>query len=128
MRPLLFDQGLFPSVARALRELSLEALAVGEPGAPAEGSSDADNCKWCSDTGAILVTNDRGKKEKDILDALAEYHVHALFIYKDLRAGPPHRLAGALLAAEQRMDDVVSRPRGGLLRHKLKPGGRIEKR
>jgi hypothetical protein len=75
--------------------------------------------------GAVLVTNDRGRKERVILRLLAQHQVHALFVYNDLRAAPPHKLLYALLAAEVRMDEQAGR---GLLHHKLKPTGRLERR
>lgn len=127
MVPLLLDEGVPPSIARAFRELELEVFAVGEEGAPPRRSPDGDNVKWCADRGAVLVTNDRGKKDRAILDALAQHRVHALFVHEDLTAGPPHILASALLKAESKIEAVVRKTRG-LLRHRLRPGGGIEAR
>ena len=126
MQPLLFDQGVYPQVAHALHTLEVDAYAVGDPGAPIQGSSDETNIKWCKERGAVLVTNDRGKKDKTILDLLTSYRVHALFVHNDLRADDPHKLAYALLRAEGKIDHWV----GGkhLLRHRLRPNGGIEKR
>lgn len=123
----LLDEGLPPSIARAFRELELDVHAVGEADAPPRGSGDGDNAKWCADRGAVLVTNDRGKKDKAIFDALAERHVHALFVHEDLLAGPPHVLAKALLQAESKIEAELQK-RHGLLRHRLRPGGGIERR
>jgi len=124
MLPLLIDEGLPASdVATALRAVRLEAAAVGE--VTPRQSDDQTNVTWCAENGAALVTNDRGRKERVVLRLLAQHRVHALFVYNDLRAAPPHKLLYALLAAEQRMDDAVGR---GLLHHKLKPTGRLEPR
>jgi hypothetical protein len=123
--PLLFDEGLAPQVAVALSALSLEAAAVGQPGAPPRGSGDDVNCEWCSENSAVLVTNDRGKTSKEIHDFLAQHHVHAVFVPNDLRNGPEHLLALAVLRAEKEMERIAAR---GLLKHHLRPSGTLSKR
>jgi predicted nuclease of predicted toxin-antitoxin system len=122
---LLFDEGLPPQVAVALSALSLEASAVGQPGAPPRGSGDDVNCSWCRENGAVLVTNDRGKANKEIHDFLAQHHVHAVFVLNDLRNGPEHLLARAVLGAESEMEHIAAR---GLLKHHLRPSGKLSKR
>jgi hypothetical protein len=74
----------------------------------------------------VLVTNDRGKKDRVILRALSEHRVHAIFVYKDLRSAPAHELARAILASETQMDNLVEG--GKLLHHRLKPSGHLENR
>ena len=125
MLPLLFDEGLPDAVASALSALELEADAVGLPGAPPRGSLDEINCAWCQEHGAVLVTNDRGRKDRAILDALATQHVHAIFVHQDLQSAPSHHLARALLKSEDQMDTIARRH---LLRHRLRIGGGLEKR
>jgi hypothetical protein len=125
MHPLLFDQGL-PRVAPALSSLGLNAHEVGGAGAPPSGGPDHDNCRWCRTHEAILVTHDRGRRDKAILDALAEYRVHAIFVHSDLRAGPPHCLARALLVAEPQIDALVAGRH--LIRHRLRVKGGLDKR
>jgi hypothetical protein len=44
-----------------------------------------------------------------ILQALAQHRVRALFVYPDLRSAPPHRLALALLKAEEAIEAMASR-------------------
>jgi hypothetical protein len=90
-------------------------------------STDDENCQWCAEHHAVVVTTDRGRKDRAILDALAREHVHAIFLYKELRTAPPHHVVRALLSAEAAIDDQVSRPRG-LLRHRLSVRGHLEKR
>jgi len=102
------------------------AHAVGRGEAPAEDSSDDENCQWCRERGAVLVTNDLGKKDKAILDALAIHRVHAVFVYKDLRSAPPHHLARAVLRAEDEIDKWVAGKK--LLRHRLSPSGSLKSR
>lgn len=126
MEPFLSDEGVPRSVARACRVLGLEAYVVGEPETPPRGSSDRENAKWCAERGAILLTNDRGKKDKAILDALAELRVHALFVHEDLLSGPPHLLARALLNAEGNIDAKVGGR--GLLHHRLRASGGLDPR
>lgn len=125
MEPLLFDEGL-PRVAPALSQLGLPAHEVGGVGAPPSGGPDDDNCKWCKTHGAVLVTHDRGRKSRAILDALAIHRVNAIFVHNDLRAAPAHHLARALLDAEAQIDEIV----GGrhLMRHRLRIGGGLRKR
>lgn len=127
MLPLLLDEGLPHRVASALSQLGWDVRAVGHDDAPPRSSSDEVNCRWCADRGAILVTNDRGRKDRVILDLLAQHHVHALFIHDDLRAAELHDLARALLNAEKALVDRASRPRG-LIHHRLMPTGRINPR
>lgn len=127
MLPILVDEGLPWQIAAAFVALGLTAHAVGDDGAPTKGSSDQDNVKWCATHGAILVTNDRGRKDRTIVDHLATHHVHALFILKDLRTADAHHLARALLAAEAALDDRASRSKG-LIRARLRPNGGLDNR
>jgi hypothetical protein len=126
LQPLLFDQGLPGGVemATALVALGLKAHAVGGPGAPPLHSSDETNCKWCAKNGATLVTHDRGKKDREILDMLSKHQVAALVVLKELRTKPPHFFARALLSAEAKMDQEASHRR---LRHYLRPNGGLMK-
>jgi len=126
LQPLLLDKGLPHVVAQGLAALGIEANAVGQPGAPPDNSSDEDNCKWCVEHRAVLVTNDRGKGDKEILNALANHRVHAIFVYGDLQTGPPHELARALLNAEGKIEKWVDSRR--LLGHRLRPSGGLENR
>jgi hypothetical protein len=126
MLPLLIDEGLPASIAEALRLVEVDALAIGDIGAPTKGSVDEVNVPWCAKQKRLLVTNDRGKKDRVILGLLNENHVHALFVYNDLRAAPPHHLLRALLRAEEALDQAVGRR--GLIAGRLKPTGRIELR
>ena len=87
MQPLLLDKGLPPVVAQGLAALGLDINAVGLPGAPPDNSSDDENCRWCLKNDAILVTTDRGRKDRAIMSALATHRIHAIFVYKEA----PHR-------------------------------------
>ncbi len=127
MRPLLLDVGLPHQVAQALSTIGWPADAVGQPGAPASNSSDAGNCQWCKQNGnAVLVTNDRGKKDKTIFDHLAQHQVDAIFVHNDLRFAPTRKLAKALLNCEGKLDQLTAGK--GSIRHRLRPGGGLEKR
>lgn len=128
MVPLLIDEGLpGGQVAAALRRLDLDAHAVGDKGAPPRKSSDDINVEWCARRNAVLVTQDRGKKDRVILRLLDQHHVHAIFVYGDLRVAPPHELARALLSAERAIDDLATRKRG-LVRHRLRSSGGLTRR
>lgn len=126
MLPLLIDEGLPPQVAHALAALELPVHAVGDQGAPPKGSPDDVNVKWCQEHGAVLITNDWGRKDKIILDLLAQHRVHAIFVYDDLRAAPPHHLARAVLRAEERIEQIASSRK--MIHHKLKSTGYLDKR
>ena len=52
--------------------------------------------------------------------------VHAIFVHPDLRSGPPHRLARAILNAEGKIDEVAGGSK--LIRHRLRVSGGLEKR
>ena len=126
MRPLLLDEGLPRAIAAALATLGLEAHAVGDPGAPPKQSSDEVNCQWCRGQSAVLVTNDRGRKDRTILDLLARMEVDAIFVHNDLRSAATHTLAKAILNSEGKIDQLSSsRTR---IRHRLRPGGGLDKR
>ena len=125
MLALLIDEGLPATIAEAFSALRLEAHAVGGPNAPLRESSDDDNCAWCQEHDAVLVTNDRGRADKTILTHLAQRRVHAIFVHNDLRDGPDHLLAKALLIAESKMEEKASKH---LLHHRLRIGGGLEKR
>ena len=124
MLPLLLDEGLPPQVATALSILDLQAKAVGQPEAPPRASGDSVNCEWCRTNRSVLVTNDRGKKDKEIHNLLVQHRVHAIFVTNELRDGPEHLLALALLKAEHKMEQTAHRH---LLHHRLRPSGRLEK-
>lgn len=126
MLPILIDEGLPPRIAEALRVVEVDALAIGDIGAPPKQSSDETNVEWCAKGKRLLVTNDRGKKDRVILHLLNQHHVHALFVHNDLRAAPPHHLLRALLAAEGALEQHAERR--GLIAARLKPTGRIEPR
>lgn len=123
MQRLLFDQGLPGGVkmATALRALGLEAYCVGGDEAPPTGSPDDDNCRWCSEREAVLITHDRGKKDREILEVLDRHKVGVILILKELRSKPPHHLARAILNSEGKMDQITSSRKS--LRHYLRPGG-----
>ena len=105
----------------ALSTLGLEAFAVGGDSAPPRGSLDKVNCQWCSENDAALVTHDRGKKDREILEMLDRHKVGAILVLKDLKNKPPHHLARALLTAEGKMDQIAAGKKR--LRHFLRPGG-----
>jgi len=123
LQRLLLDEGLpgGVSVATALSALNLNVFAVGGESAPPRGSSDETNCEWCAKNDATLVTHDRGKKDREILEMLDRHQVGAILVLKDLKTKPPHHLARALLNAEGKMDQIAAGKKR--LRHFLRSGG-----
>jgi hypothetical protein len=128
LQRLLLDEGLPGGVfvATALSALGLEIFAVGGSGAPPRGRLDKVNCQWCSDNDATLVTHDRGKKDREILEMLDRHKVGAILVLKDLKSRPPHHFARALLNAEGKMDQVAAGKKR--LRHFLRSGGGLTTR
>lgn len=124
---VLIDEGLPAKVAEALALLDWPANAIGDGSAPQRGSTDKANIKWCAERRAVLVTNDHGKKDRTILDHLNAQHVHAVFIPSTLRSAEPYVLARALLGAAEALGDHITRQRR-LLRHRLRPSGKLEPR
>jgi len=104
----------------------LDARAVGEDGAPARKSTDETNCRWCHERGAVLMTHDRGKKDRTILDHLNQHQVHAIFLHDDLRTASTHEAVRAVLNSESHMDQLAAGRY--LIRRRLKLSGRLEKR
>jgi len=89
------------------------------------GSGDEINCQWCKSNTAVLVTHDRGRGNREILQALDQLQVGAILVLRDLRQLPPRRLALALLQSEAELDQIVtSRHR---LRHQLRKSGKLVK-
>lgn len=123
MRPLLLDEGAFSSLVGPMRDLGLDVWTPGDQGAPPKGSPDEANCAWCAKKGAILVTTDRGKKDRTIHGALAKHGVGALFMHNDLRAAPRHKVLLAVLRAEEAIEDHASRRTR--IRHRLTPTGKL---
>lgn len=127
MNKLLLDKGVYTQVAQAFRILGLDAVAVGEPESGlADNEPDEVNVKWCKENNAVLVTNDRGKKDKAIRNALVQEHVHAIFILSDLRTSGAHALARALLRCEENLEAQTAR-RSGLVAHRLTPNGGLKR-
>lgn len=128
MQRLLFDQGLpgGAAIGTALRTLGLEAHVVGESEAPPSGSSDEDNCTWCSERGAVLVTHDRGKKDREIIDVLNRHQIGVILVRKELRSVPPHQFARAILSCEGKMDQVTAGRKR--LNHVLRATGNLAAR
>jgi hypothetical protein len=125
MHRLLLDEGVSPSAAEALAALGLPVFAVGGAEAPALESTDDENCAWCADCGAVLVTHDRGRKDKAIHVAIRRHGVGVIFVHNDLR-GPAKHLVRALLSAEVAIDDLANRP--APMNHRLRPNGKVERR
>ena len=81
---LLFDENLSHHVAAALAPFGYDVTAVGLSGAPSFGAIDADVVDWCVENGAVLVTADRGRKDRAILIALAARGAHVLFVWDSI--------------------------------------------
>lgn len=85
------------------------------------------NVAWCASRGAVMVTNDRGKRDRIIRQLLRQHRVNAVFVYNDLRREPPHVLARALLRAEAKIEQLASK-RNGIISHRLTANGGLTPR
>jgi Domain of unknown function (DUF5615) len=126
---LLFDEGLpGEKLATAFRALEIDAWSVGDEdrGAPPKGSSDEVNCEWCAEHKAVLITNDWGRKDKAIHQALRAHGVSAVFVNNALRKAPLADLACVLLKAREGMDDLANRK--VRMSRRLRRNGKLENR
>lgn len=89
------------------------------------GSPDEINCRWCKANGAVLITHDRGKTNREILGLLDQNQVSAILVLKDLRRLPPRYLALAVLCAETKMDALIDGRH--CIRHQLRRSGHLVK-
>jgi predicted nuclease of predicted toxin-antitoxin system len=76
----LLDENLSPVVGRALKSVGYEYESVGDPPAPPRRSSDSTNAQWCYENEAVLVTCDHGRKNREIVAALAAYAICVVFV------------------------------------------------
>jgi hypothetical protein len=74
MKPcFLLDEHINRAVQRQLRRLlpSIDVLAIGDPGAPSSGTTDAEILHWLEEHGYILVTKNRSTMPNHISDHFA---------------------------------------------------------
>ena len=114
---LLFDEDVPAALSLALvrRVLGLDHLRVGQPGAPATGSTDPTLLEWCEREGRQLISLDRSTMPEAFAAHLASgHHSPGVFIVRRraiLAAAIDDLLAviGASDPAEWR-DRVISLP------------------
>jgi hypothetical protein len=72
----LLDEHLPPSVAAELcrRAPGLQALVVGQAGAPAKGTPDSELLLWVEENGHLLITNNRASMPGHLKAHLADGH------------------------------------------------------
>jgi hypothetical protein len=73
----------------------------------------------------VLVTQDRGRKDRAIHVAIRRHGVGVIFVHNDLR-GPAKHLVKALLSAEAAIEDLANRP--APMNHRLLRNGKLERR
>lgn len=72
------------------------------------------------------MTTDRGKKDPAIHAAIAKHaDVGVIFMHKDLRTLPRHRVLCALLKAEEAIEEATKQRKRMLRR--LRPNGRLDR-
>jgi predicted nuclease of predicted toxin-antitoxin system len=74
----LLDENLPPSAARGLTLCTYEVDAVGDAGAPPKGSSDEDVVDWAVQNSAVLITIDRGRKNREMLRLIRTRNVRVV--------------------------------------------------
>lgn len=80
MARYLLDENLSAPVGRALQLVGYAFDAVGDSPAPPKRSTDETIAQWCLEHDAVLVTSDRGKKNREIIAALATHAVAVVFV------------------------------------------------
>jgi hypothetical protein len=73
MPGFLIDENLPPAIAAQLRrhESKIQALAIGQPGAPARGTPDPQLLCWIEEHDYLLVTNNRSSISGHLREHLA---------------------------------------------------------
>jgi predicted nuclease of predicted toxin-antitoxin system len=104
----LFDENLPAPVAKFLGDLEYDITAIGELGAPPVQSDDFTNVEWCVTNQAVLVTTDHGRKNRAILDALAEHQADVLFLYNGIT---PRQVLELFVIKLGQLDTDVDRDR-----------------
>jgi predicted nuclease of predicted toxin-antitoxin system len=85
MTHYLFDENLSRRVANVLAEVGAYTItAVGDDGAPHLGSTDQAVVAWCASNQHVLVTSDRGRRDRAILTILAASRTHGLFVWNGI--------------------------------------------
>lgn len=94
---LYLDEMLSPKAARSLHQLDYEISAHGLNHGLARGGkvSDREVVDWCLDHGAVLVTCDRGRHSREMVEILRVTRQPVVFVYPP--SPPAKDLARALI-------------------------------
>jgi uncharacterized protein with PIN domain len=122
----LFDENLWPDVSRGLRLCGYDTYVIGDAPAPNRGSTDGDNVAWCVARGAMLVTADRGRRNREMLDLLSRHPVHVLLVHTGVTQRAFMR---AFVRHCDGLEDAIDRRnlQGRVVRHRLRREGGIER-
>lgn len=109
MARFLFDENLPPAVGRGLRQIGFDVYVIGDPPAPDRGSPDSTNVAWCEAESAVLVTTDRGRKDKEILRLLqTRTSLSVIFVPMGM---DPKDLSANFHKRQERIEEMLARGR-----------------
>ena len=125
MSGFLLDENLPSRFAEGFTLLGLDVAAVGRPGAPPKGSLDRAVVDWCVNNEAVLVTKDRGRKNREMIELIRTTRVSVVMVPEKMT------LDEFVRQFVRRYDSMFTDAlrainRGGSYRRRMTAGGRIE--
>jgi predicted nuclease of predicted toxin-antitoxin system len=122
----LLDENLWPDVGRGLKLCGYDLHVIGDPPSPDRGARDQENVEWCVARGAMLITGDRGRKNREMLDLLAREPVHVMLTHGGLTQRAFMRaFVRHCDGIEEAIERCLARG-GGVVRRRLKREGGLE--
>jgi hypothetical protein len=122
----LLDENLPKRFAEGFTLLALEVKAIGQADTPTTGSSDAAVVQWCLDNDYVLVTKDRGRKNREMIELIRTTRVSVVMI-PDRMPLPDFVRQFIRRYDGMRSDAERATARGGSFRRRMSAAGRLER-
>jgi predicted nuclease of predicted toxin-antitoxin system len=121
----LLDENLPPAFAQGFRLLGLDVLSVGDAGAPPRGSTDQAIVDWCIQNDRVLVTRDRGRKNREMINLLRQTNVSVVLLAQG--TSNEQFVRQFVRRYDRLMDELAAAlRRGGAQRRRMSANGRLE--